>query len=102
VGADRFAVTVKADGDLTVKAQREPTGCLGPLLCGGFAGTIVTCLWLLWVFLTTSDTAAGQGAFVPSGRGMLIIASPPFAAFGFVVGAVIGVILYAIARANRQ
>jgi hypothetical protein len=84
-----------------VKAQREPTGWLGPLLCGGFAGTIVTCLWLLWAYLTAKDAAPGNGAFMPSGRGMLIIASPPLAALGFVVGAVIGVILYAIVRANR-
>ena len=44
----------------------------------------------------------GNGTFMPSESGMLIIASPPFAALGFVVGAVIGVILYAIVRANRQ
>jgi len=60
-----------------VETQREPTGWLGPLLCGGFAGTIVTCLWLLWIFLTAKDTPAGQGAFVPSARGMVIMSSPP-------------------------
>jgi hypothetical protein len=85
-----------------VKSQREPTGCLGPLLCGGFAGTIVTCLWLLWVFLTAKDTAAGQGAFVPSARDMVIMSSPPLAVLGFVVGAFVGVILYAFVRARRQ
>ena len=85
-----------------MKTQREPTGWLGPLLGGGFAGTIVTCLWLLWAYLTAKDAAPGNGTFMPSESGMLIIASPPFAALGFVVGAVIGVILYAIVRANRQ
>ena len=85
-----------------MKTQGEPLGCLGPLLCGGFAGIIVTCLWLLWMFLTAKDTAAGQGAFVPGARGMVIMSSPPLAFLGFVVGAFIGVILYAIVRANRQ
>jgi hypothetical protein len=85
-----------------VKTQREPLGCLGPLLCGGFAGIIVTCLWLLWAFLTAKDTAAGQGAFLPGARGMLIMSSPLLAFLGFVVGALIGAILYAFVRARRQ
>ena len=85
-----------------MKTEREPTGCLGPLLCGGFVGTIVTCVWLLWAFLTVEDTATGQGAFVPGARGMVIMSSPPLAFLGFVVGAVIGVIIYAVVRARRQ
>jgi hypothetical protein len=84
-----------------VKTQREPTGCLGPLLCGGLAGTIVTCLWLLWVFLTTENKAP-PGAIFPSARGMVIVSAPPLALLGFVVGALVGVILYAFVRARRR
>jgi hypothetical protein len=76
-------------------------GWLGPLLCVGFAGTIVTCLWLLWVFLTVKDTPVGAGSIFPGARGMVIFSSPPLAFLGFVVGAVIGVILCAIVRALR-
>jgi phosphotransferase system glucose/maltose/N-acetylglucosamine-specific IIC component len=101
VGAARFAATFKADGDLTVGTQRESTGCLGPLLCGGFAGTIVTCLWLVWAFLTVEHSGVGPGAFFPGARGMVVMSVPPLAILGFVAGAVIGVIVYGGVRAIR-
>jgi hypothetical protein len=93
---------LKGIREKTVRCGRMIGGMGAIAPCGGIAGTIVACLGLLWMFLMSNDSGVAPGAHMPSGRGMVIIAPPPLPLLGFVAGASIGVIHYALGRARRQ